>query len=103
MQNIEPPDLVSDYCSSVSDFIALCDKSARKTLHANQRQEFSCNLLRLLINRDKIAAIISEKNLTPEAIERVAEVDQRLKERASSIVHCVGADSFRRWSESGLI
>lgn len=103
MQNIEPPDLVSDYCSSVSDFIVLCDESAQKTLDANQQEEFSRNLLKLLINRDKIAAIVAEKKLTPETIERVAKADQKLKQRATSIVHCVGADSFRRWSESGLV
>lgn len=103
MQDIEPPDLLSDYCSNVPDFIALCNESARNPLDANQRQEFSRNFLRLLINRDKIAALLVEKKLAPEAIERLAKTDQKLKERAKSIVHCVGADSFRRWSESGLI
>lgn len=102
MQNIDD-DLLADYCSSVSDFIASCDESAQATLNANQQQEFSRKLLKLLITRDKIATLISQKKLTPEEIERLAAADQKLKERASSIVHCVGADSFRQWSESGLI
>jgi len=100
MQNIEPPDLLSDYCSSVSGFIAECDG---RTLDAKQRQELRRDLLKLLITRDRIAAILLEKKLAPEAIECVAEADQKLKKHASSIVECVGADSFRHWSESGLI
>jgi tetratricopeptide (TPR) repeat protein len=102
MQNIEPPDL-SDYCSGVSGFMAMCDDAALKTLDAKQRQELSRAFLRLLIIRDRIAAILLEKKLAPEAIERVATADQELKKHASSIVQCVGADSFRHWSESGLI
>ena len=103
MQNDEPPDLLSQYCSSVDDIIAECDESAPKTLNANQRQEFSRKFLKLLINRDRVAAMLSEKQLAPEEIERVTAADANLKKHAKSIVYCVGADSFRRWSESGLI
>lgn len=102
MPNTENPNLVEDYTSRVNKFVDLCG-SAGKAVCDNQKKEFSCRFLSLLTDRDKIASLLSARNLAPTEIEAVAEADQQLKKHARLIVQCVGVNSFGRWSDSGLI